>query len=231
MLQRLFAALENCPPHSQPPLEFNYIFGILWRASRKFKTPLSLRVARDVIVQGIPTVLRKTKSISLALALAQGAAKWNWHRFNLGERPYVTVDKIMLDLWSEKEGVEGCTKENLEKWKEFRSDSLRWYEVDLADLNGPLPVWSPRAAHAGPSRLDGFLSVLGIHRVRVLCISMHLAAHSYQPCRMRRAMKIPLNHDHIRYLIHGALLSCRCSRSWSKPTMELRVRRTKRCGT
>jgi len=164
MLQRLFAALENFPSHSQSPPDFLCIAILLRDTSNASTTSLSLKVARDVIVQGIPTVLRKNKSISLALALAQGAAGWHWYHFDLSERPFVKLDKVMLELWSEQEGVEGRTEENLQKWQEFRSEALEWpYNINLAVLNGPLPTWIPRAARTGPSKLDRFLSLFGIN--------------------------------------------------------------------
>jgi len=174
MLQRLFAALEYFPSHSQSPPKFYSIFRLLSEASIHSTTPLSLKVVREVVVQRIPTVLRKTKSISLALALAQSAVHrfvW-WDHFNLSEWPSVTLDKVMLEIWSECEGVEGRTEENLKDWKEFRSYSLRWRGVNLADLNGSLPTLNPRATRTGPSRLDAFLSILRINRVRVLYFSL-----------------------------------------------------------
>ena len=176
MLQRLFAALENFPSHSQSPPEFYSIVRVLRDASENSMTPLSLKVACEVVVQGIPTVLRETKSISLALALAQSAVQlflW-WGHFDLSERPFVKLDKDMLELWSEQEGVEGRTEENLQKWQEFRSEVLEWpYNIDLAVLNGPLPTWIPRAARTGPSKLDRFLSVLQINRVCASYTSVH----------------------------------------------------------
>jgi len=175
MLQRLFAALENFPSHSQSPPDLKYNAVLLLVASRDSKTPLSLKVAREVVVQGIPTVLRKAKSISLALALAKGAVRWYWDHFYLGERPYVTVDKFMLDIWSEQNGVEGRTEENLEKWKELRSHVMDNDRVNLDNLNGSLPTWNPSATRTGALRLDGFRSVFGIDRVCASYTSAHLA--------------------------------------------------------
>ena len=175
MLQRLFAALENFPSHSQSPPYFYKSLLLLLLASKKSKTPLSLRVAREVVVQEIPTVLRKRKLISFALGLAQSAVLYSvpWDHFDLSERPFVKIDKVMLELWSEQEGVEGRTQENLLKWKEFRSEVMEYYGIDLATLNGHLPTWIPHTTRTGPSRLDRFLSVLGIDRVRVPYISFH----------------------------------------------------------
>jgi len=132
----------------------------------------------------------------------------------------------MLELWSEQEGVEGRTEENLRKWQAFRTNSINhiFESVDLAALNGPLPTWYSKDARTGPLRLDGLLSVLGINTVRVLYISIHVAVHSYQSCRSRRAIKVPLDHDHIRYFACGTLLSCSCLRSWFKLTTEFKQR-------
>ena len=181
MLQRLFAALENFPSHSQSWPDFDDIVTLLYVASWGFKSPLSLRVTREVVVQGIPTVLRETKSISLALSILQGVVKCFWSHLDLSDQPYVTLDKVMLELFSKQNGVEGCTEENLSSWKEIRSRVMREDRVDLDNLNGSLPIWNPSATRTGPSRLDGFLSVLGIDRV---CISRALqyVSHSYRPC-------------------------------------------------
>jgi len=175
MLQRLFVALKNFPSHSQSPPHLYYIFNPLWIASGHSATPLSRKVAREVVVQGIPAVLRKTKSISLALALGQGAVHLHWDHFDLDERPFITAHKVMLEIWSEQEGVEGRTEENLSKWKELRSDAMGWKNVNLADLNGPLPTWHPSAPRTGPSKLDRLLSVFGIDRVCASYTSLHFA--------------------------------------------------------
>jgi len=176
MLQRLFAALEDFPSRLQQPPDFINIVRLLRDASRDSTNPLSRDVAREVVVQGIPTVLRKAKSISLASALAQGAVEWYWNHLDLNERPFVTVDKAMLEIWSEQEGVEGQTEENLSKWKEFRSKALGWPSyVNLAALDGPLPTWNASATRTGPSKLDRFLSVFGIDRVCPSYTSAHLA--------------------------------------------------------
>jgi len=118
-------------------------------------------------------VLRKRKSISLILALARDAAGHFWDSFDFSDWPVVTLDKVMVEIWSEQEGVEGYTEDNLERWKEFRSYVLGLRNVNLADSNGPLPTWNPSAARTGPSRFDRFLSVLGIDRVRVSYNSFH----------------------------------------------------------
>jgi len=172
MLQQLFATLENFPSHSQSLPSFYYILLLLLMAFRDSTTSLSLRVARDVVVQRIPTVVRERKSISLALALAQGAVELGgWNHFNLTEIPFVTIDKVILEIWSEQEDVEGWTEENLRKWKRFRSDVMSWRHFNLADLNGPLPTWHPSGTRTGPSKLDRLLSVFGINRV---CVSRAL---------------------------------------------------------
>jgi len=176
MLQRLFAALEDFPSHSHSPPDLNYISRLLRNASKDSTTPRSLKVAREVIVQGIPTVIRKTKSIFLALALAQSAIQWgiSWGYLDISERPSVTLDKVMLELWSEQEDVEGRTQENLEIWQTFRSKALEWpSDVDLAVLNGPLPTWNPSTTRTGSSKLDRLLSVFGIDRVCAFCTSVH----------------------------------------------------------
>jgi len=189
MLQRLFEALENLPSHSQLWPDSDSIFGLLSRASRDSTTALSLKVTRDVAVHGIPTVFRKTQSISLALALAYKVRWLDWDYYDIGERPFITVDKIMLEIWSEQEGVEGHTEEKLEKWKELRRYALRWYRVDLADLNGPLPTWNPSAARTGPSRTNRLLSVFGIDWVCGL--AFHFASCSHYPyTRVWQAMEV-----------------------------------------
>jgi len=177
MLERLFAALKNFPFHLQSLPEFNYIFKLLSRASKDSTSPLSLRVAQEVVVQGIPSASRKRKSISLALALAQSTIQWglSWNHFNLSETPFVTLDKSMLEIWSEQEGIEGRTEVSLLKWQQFRSSVRHWCKIDLDDLHGPLPTWSPSAAHTDPSKLHKFLSVLGINMVCISYISVHLA--------------------------------------------------------
>jgi len=175
MLQRLFAALEDFPSHFQSPPWLGNIFLLLSGASKESMTPISLKLAREVVVQGIPTVLRKRKLISFALGLGQSAVLYSvpWDHFDLSERPFVKIDKVMLELWSEQEGGEGRTEENLLKWKEFRLKVMKYHGIDLATLNGHLPTWIPHTARTGPSRLDRFLSVLGIDRVRVPYISFH----------------------------------------------------------
>ena len=140
MLRRLFAALENFPSHSQSLPTFRNIFALLWRASWESTAPLSLRVARGVVVQEIPMVLRKRKSISLTLAFAHGAVRCYWGNFDLSERPFVTIDKVMFELWSEQEGIEGHTEENLENWKRFRLAVMEKEQLDLANLNGHVPT-------------------------------------------------------------------------------------------
>ena len=201
MLHRLFAALKNFPAHSKSPPDFFYILGLLWNVSRDFTTPLSLRVAREVVAQGIPTVLRKTKSISLALALAQEVVGGYWGSFVLSEWPFVTIDKIILEMWSEQEGAEGRTEENLQEWKRFRSTAMDWpSSVDLAVLNGPLPTtWNPISTPSTASwRFRRFLSVLGIDWVCGLTFHFSLRS-DYPYTNVRPAMEV-LNHtsSHLR---------------------------------
>lgn len=169
MLQRVFAALENFPSHSQSPPDFYYIVLLLCKASRDSTAPLSRRLARDVVLQGIPPVLRKTKSITLALAIAQAALECSgWSHFSLRERPFISIDKCIYELWSVQEGVEGRTEKALELWKELRSNAMTWRNVkigrrfNLADLNGPLPIWNPSIARTIPSRFDRISSIFGI---------------------------------------------------------------------
>jgi len=175
MLKRLFAALENFPSRPQQPPDFEYIVPLLLDASIHSTTPLSLKVARDVVVQGIPTILRKRKSITLALALAQETVESYWYHVDLGEKPFVTVDKVMLEIWSDHEAIGERTEENLEKLEAFRLDIMRREHVSLADFNGPLPSWHPSATHTGPSKLDRLLSVLGIDLVCAY-VALHLSS-------------------------------------------------------
>jgi len=201
MFQRLFAALENCPSYSQSLPNFEYILWLLSASSSDSTAPLSLRVAREVVVQGIPTVLRKTKSVSLAIALAHGIVGRYWDHFDFSERPFVTIDKIILEMWSEQEGAEGRTEENLQEWKRFRSTAMDWpSSVDLAVLNGPLPTtWNPISTPStASSTFRRFLSVLGIDWVCGL--TFHFASRSDYPyTRVRPAMEV-LNHtsSHLR---------------------------------
>lgn len=156
--------MKYFPSGSQSPPDFDYIFRLLSRASSDSKTALSLRVARIVVIQGISAVLWKRKSMSLALALAREAVGWYWDQFDLSEKPFVKLDKVMLEIWSASEDVEGLTETNLYKWEAFRLFSITrdFDSVDLAALNGPLPTWNSSAARTGPSKLDRFFSVFGI---------------------------------------------------------------------
>ena len=108
----------------------------------------------------------------------------NWGQFDISERPFVTLDKIMLEIWSEQEVAEGRTEESLLKWQEIRSKVREIYGIDLATLNGHLPTWNASTARKEPSKLGRFLSVLGLDWVCVSSISISLAAHSHQPFRI-----------------------------------------------
>jgi len=184
MLQRLFAAFLHFPSYAESPPDFSYIFWLLRDTSRYSMSALSLKVVREVVFQRISMVPRKRKSISLALAIAQRAVSWDWDHFDLGERPYVTLDKVMLEIWSEQEVVEGRSEENLLQWQDIRSKVKEKYGTDLATLNGHLPTWNASAARNEPSKLGRFLSVFGLDWVCVSSISISLAAHSYQPFRI-----------------------------------------------
>jgi len=184
MLQRLFVGLENLPSHSQLPPDFEHAIVLLCHASQCSKTRLSLKIAREVVVQGIPTVSRKRKSISFVLAIAQRAIDWDWDYFDPGERPYVTLDKVMLELWSEQEVIEGRTEESLLQWQEIRWKVKEKHGTDLATLNGHLPTWNASTARNEHSKLGRFLSVFGLDWVCISPVLMSLAAHSYRPFRI-----------------------------------------------
>ena len=183
MLQRLLSAkLDSFPSHPQPPPDFKRVFSLLWRVSKGTDSTASLArgVTREIIVQGIPRILRKRKSINLVLALAQDILTWPWDHFNLAdpEKPFVTLDKVLAEIWSEREGVEGRTEENMLKWESLRSSVWVHCYVNLASVNGPFPTWNPSPARTGPSRVDKLLSVLRIDRV---CGSYNFNVLSYQP--------------------------------------------------
>jgi len=141
MLQRLFAAFKNRPHLLDLPDMF-YIVALLFTASSDSSTSFSIKVARDVVIEGTPAMLPQANSISLALALAEPMVSWPWDHFDLNEKAFVKLDKAILELWSEQSiWTEGVEEENVGKWRSLRKKVLDDYGVDLAKLNGELPTW------------------------------------------------------------------------------------------
>jgi len=190
MLDRVFTAFGHFPSDSTSLPNPWHGISLLERAFSFPISPLSLQVARYILVHGAPNALWKRKSISFALAMARQMARFDWKQLHLSERPFVVLDKVILGLWSEQEGgIEGRTEESLKKWQVFRSNVLNNCGVGLAGVNGHLPTWlDPSATQlSGPStRLDRFLSVLRMDWVCVLCNSIYFMF--LRVFRVRRAL-------------------------------------------
>jgi len=165
MLQRLFAAFRYCPHRLRLLPDMYYIVALLFTTSSDSTTAFSLKVTRDVVVKETPAMLLRANSVSLALALAEPMAFWAWDHFDVNERAFVKLDKVILELWSKQsQWTEGLREENWEKWRSLRKKALDDHGVDLAELNGGFPTWKPSK---GPLGLHTVFAGLGINKVCV----------------------------------------------------------------
>jgi len=136
------------PSHS---FRWRYIIILLLKARRDSSSPLSRQIVLHVIDRQLPAWIRKYKSASLLYGIgfnAYNSSVMSWeHAIEL----FTHLDKIMVEICSEPEGVEGLDKGSVEKWRKLR----KYFIEKTRD-----PVWGAQEQFQLP---DGYFDDLPDH--------------------------------------------------------------------
>jgi len=156
------------PSHS---FDWDYIIRLLLEARRDPSSPLSRQILPDIIDRQLPAWIRKHTSVSLLYGIGEVTytnSHWSWeHAIEL----FTHLDKIMVEMCCDLEGVEGSDEESVEKWRKLRSEFTQqtrnpfWNVPEQLQLpvgyfddlpgHGPLLLQpSPQPASTGPSCPD-----------------------------------------------------------------------------
>ena len=169
---------------SSPPRSFEWtgIILLLLRAQSHSSSTLSPQILPDIISQRLPVWIRKHKSASLLYGIGFATCNvsyWSWeHAIKL----FTHLDKIMVEICSDSEGVEGLNEERVKRWRELRleftqktrdGDDIPWWvapeHLQLPDSyfddllgQGPFPALPTPQHHSSSSvvadSLDGSLT-------------------------------------------------------------------------
>ena len=142
------------PSHS---FEWDDIIRLLLHARRSSSSPLSRQVLSDVINQQLPTWIRKHKSASPLYGIGKATYElsyWSWeHAIKL----FTHLDKVMVEMCCDPEGIEGLDEESVERWRKLRINftqrtiwqapthlKLSLGHFDSLAWHGPLAIASPQ---------------------------------------------------------------------------------------
>jgi len=105
------------PSHS---FEWVGIIRLLLEARSDSSSPLSSQILPDVINRQLPVWIRKHKSASLLYGIGYATHFWSEISWMNEIELFTHLDKIMVDMCSDPEGVEGLDKGSVEKWRDLR---------------------------------------------------------------------------------------------------------------
>jgi len=156
------------PSHS---FWWNNTIRLLLEARRDPSSPLSRQILPDIIDRQLPAWIRKHKSASLLYGIEQAtrySSDVSWeHVIEL----FTHLDKIMVEMCRNPEGVEGLDEESVEEWRNLRiyfigrtrdpgrevPEQFQLLDGHFDDLPGHgllLLQPSPQPASTGPSGPD-----------------------------------------------------------------------------
>jgi len=104
--------------------EWGEIIRLLLYARRSFFSPLSCQILPDIIDRQLPAWIRTHNSASLLYGI--GFETYNWspvsweHTIEL----FTHLDKIMVEMCCDPEGVDGLDEGSVERWRELRKDFI-----------------------------------------------------------------------------------------------------------
>jgi len=156
------------PSHS---FEWGYVIIPLLKARRDSSSPLSRQIVLHVIDRQLPAWIRKHKSASLLYGIGQATHYLSHVSWKHGIELFTHLDKTMVEMCRDPEGVEGLNKGSVEKWRDLRKDFIEktrdpdWKAPEQSQLldghfdglpgHGLLLLQpSPQPESTGPSRPD-----------------------------------------------------------------------------
>jgi len=166
----LFERMFTISPPSYS-FQWNTVILLLLKARRNSSSPLSRQILPDVIDRQLPTWIRTHKSVSLLYGIGQGTHDWSHWSWEHAIELFTHLDKIMVEMCWDPEGVEGLDEESVEKWRNLRKDFIEktrnpYYKVPeqfqlldgyFDDLPGRGPLLlqpSPQPPSSGRSNVE-----------------------------------------------------------------------------
>jgi len=119
LFERMFTI--SPPSHS---FEWGDTIGLLLKALRDSSSPLSRQILPDVIDRQLPAWIRKHKSASPLCGIGKATHFWSHVSWEHAIELFTHLDKIMVEMCRDPEGVEGLDKGSIEKWKDLRKDFI-----------------------------------------------------------------------------------------------------------
>jgi len=110
------------PSHS---FGWYHVILLLLTARRDSPSPLSRHIFSNIINQHIPTWIRRHKSVPLLHAIGKGTLFWSYHSWEQAIELFTRLDKVMVEMCGEPEGVEGLGEKSVEKWRELRLEFIQ----------------------------------------------------------------------------------------------------------
>jgi len=107
------------PPPSHSFRWFN-IIRLLLRARRAACSPLSRQILPVIFHERLPAWIRTQKSAHLLYGIGERTHYHTDKSWEHGIQLFTHLDKIMVDMCSGVEGVEGLDEGSVEKWRELR---------------------------------------------------------------------------------------------------------------
>jgi len=111
-----------------PPLhsfEWRNIIMLLLKARRDSSSPLSLQILPDIIDRQLPNWIRKHKSASLLYGIGQATGSILFSSWEHAIKLFTHLDKIMVEMCRDPEGIERLDEESVEKWRSLRKDFIK----------------------------------------------------------------------------------------------------------
>jgi len=105
------------PSHS---FRWGDTIGLLLKARANSSSPLSRQILPDVINRQLPAWIRKHKSVSLLYGIGEATCYWSEMSWEHGIELFTHLDKIMAEMCSDPEGVEGLDEGSVERWRKLR---------------------------------------------------------------------------------------------------------------
>jgi len=113
-------------PPSSHSFDWGDTIALLLNARRDSFSPLSRQILPDVIDRQLLAWIRKHKSASLLYGI--GRATHSHYLFGAswehGIELFTHLDKIMVEMCRDPEGVEELDEESMEKWRNLRKDFI-----------------------------------------------------------------------------------------------------------
>jgi len=150
------------PSHS---FWWNNTIALLLRARRSCSSPLSRQILPDVINQQLPNWIRKHKSASLLYGIGQATRYSSDVSWEHGIELFTHLDKIMVEMCTHQEGVDGLDERSAEKWRKLRTVFIQMTirsasthlklsvgYFDTLEGHGPVEILPQPSPHSPSSR-------------------------------------------------------------------------------